>query len=675
MKEDDPTILDNQTSSPMRSRPTPDDMPSSRNGSGGPAWTPLKDESSMLSPRSSTVAPSSPADSDIDYGMTMMMTSPMQHLMAADANNIKGSRRSGGKILRSDDEDNPNGDGNGQYNYAEDVDRMRESDKGGSSKQRRTRAMVYVLGGVILTLVVAAVITAVLLLMDPTSNQTSSESSSSTTNDPPVTVVVTTTPVAPTTMMVPTRNSSSYVPSSVPSVQNLINGTTMTPTMNKDNSTSDTPTMSPVFVTSPTVSVAPTTSTNTNGTTNSTTIAPTPTLVATLTPVVVNTTNTPTVTPVSSGMSDGNDAIILPVLQSFLLPDDLNAITSDDSTSVYVQSYQYMISSDTYLASSSSGSSSSSSSFTDLQIFQRYILIVLNSLLPQSSSSSSSTAIRVNPAGDHCTWIGIACNTNNTDSITDGVVTDLVWTELRLQGTIPSTIQYLSSLTKLDLGTNELSGTIPEALYTNLTNLEHLYLHDNQLIGTLSNTGLALLSNLKHLFLNDNRLTGTLPQSLGSPGTNAASARPLEWLNLYNNSFTGRIPLNWNLRNVFLLDLGRNQLTGSIPADWIDHMFNLRILYLNHNRLSGSFPVNFPLIGNNRLWLLQVNDNQLTGVIPGGYNIRQMDLSEYQNNLFTSMDTLMCRNIVFVGGEMVSMRSDCGATCPCEFYCSADLCY
>ena len=326
-----------------------------------------------------------------------------------------------------------------------------------------------------------------------------------------------------------------------------------------------------------------------------------------------------------------------------------------------------MISSDTYLASSTS-------TYSELQVFQRYVLILLNSMLPPSPTATQ-IALRVNPASDHCAWIGITCNTNATDTISDGVVTDLVWSDNSLMGTIPSTIQYLSSLTKLDFGTNQLSGTIPEALYTNLTNLQHLYLHDNQFVGTLSNTGLQQFSNLKHLFLNDNRFTGTLPQNLGSQGSTAASARALQWLNLYNNSFVGSIPLNWNLRNVFLLDLGRNQLTGTIPADWVEDMFELRILYLNHNKLSGSFPTSFPLIGNNRLWLLQVNDNQLTGVIPGGYNIRQMDLTEYQNNLFTSMDTEMCRNIVFIGGEMISMRSDCGATCPCEYYCSADLCY
>lgn len=622
MKEDDPTVFENH-SSPVKGG-TSDGMPPSSNGGG--AWTPLKQDASITSPRS-TAGPSSPEDSDIDGGMI----SPMQHLMTDDSNNHKGGMNgtSSSKILRSDDE------------YYDVAIHDSDSDKQGPQKPSRKRAWYYFLGCVVLAIIAAAVVTTVLLLMEQNKNNSSSESSSST-NDPPVVVVVTEAPV-PAPVPVTTTGNTSYAPSSVPSL-NRINGTAA-PTINDRTNLNATATPT-LFVSTPTVP-----STNSTGSTMVPTFAP------------VNATTT---APVSAVVTEENAALVLPILQTFLMPSDFMAISSD-STSVFAQSYQYMISSDTFLASSSS-------TYTELQVFQRYIIIVLNSLL-KPSLSATQISVRVNPAGDHCTWIGVTCNTNTTDDISDGVVTDLVWTEHSLQGTIPSTIQYLSSLTKLDFGTNELSGTIPEALYTNLTNLEHLYLHDNEFSGTLSNTGLQLLSNLKHLFLNSNRFTGSLPQNLGSQGTTTDSARPLQWLNLYNNSFVGAIPLNWNLRNVFLLDLGRNQLTGSIPADWIDDMFELRILYLNNNKLSGSFPTNFPLIGNNRLWLLSVSDNQLTGVIPGGYNVRQMDLSEFQNNLFTSMDTLMCRNIVFIGGEMISMRADCGATCPCEYYCTADLCY
>ena len=85
--------------------------------------------------------------------------------------------------------------------------------------------------------------------------------------------------------------------------------------------------------------------------------------------------------------------------------------------------------------------------------------------------------------------------------------------------------------------------------------------------------------------------------------------------------------------------------------------------------------MNFTEIGNHRLWLLVVSDNLLTGVIPGGFSLQQMDGAEFQNNDFSSMDSLLCRNIVFNSGEMVALRSDCGATCPCNFFCGQNECY
>ena len=146
------------------------------------------------------------------------------------------------------------------------------------------------------------------------------------------------------------------------------------------------------------------------------------------------------------------------------------------------------------------------------------------------------------------------------------------------------------------------------------------------------------------------------------------------YLNLYNNSFTGKIPSGWNLRNLFYLDLGFNKLTGKVPTDWVTQMFALRVLYLSNNTLTGPLPTNFAQIGNNRLWLLSLNDNRLTGTMPGAYALRSLDLLEVQHNDFSAMDISLCRNIVFQFGEMASMRSDCQA-CPCDFFCGPGQCY
>lgn len=147
-----------------------------------------------------------------------------------------------------------------------------------------------------------------------------------------------------------------------------------------------------------------------------------------------------------------------------------------------------------------------------------------------------------------------------------------------------------------------------------------------------------------------------------------------EYITLYNNSFTGKIPTGWNLRKLYYLDLGHNALSGSIPTDWYDpntrdQMNFMSVLYLNHNRFSGEIAGNFSLIGKNRLSVLSINDNQFTGLLPGGFHERFLNILEAQNNRFVEMSMDICRNIVFNYGEMVMLRTDC-EICSCTLFCS-----
>src|SRR5450759_232282 len=80
--------------------------------------------------------------------------------------------------------------------------------------------------------------------------------------------------------------------------------------------------------------------------------------------------------------------------------------------------------------------------------------------------------------GTECTWFGVTCNIAGT------------------------------TVTGIDLGGNNLTGTLPANLNT-LTNLFDFYVYSNLLTGTIP--ALTGLTNLENFDVDSNQLTGTIP--------------------------------------------------------------------------------------------------------------------------------------------------------------------
>ena len=121
-------------------------------------------------------------------------------------------------------------------------------------------------------------------------------------------------------------------------------------------------------------------------------------------------------------------------------------------------------------------------------------------------------------ASHECEWYGVTCNANRT-------VTAIRWIDFLLPGRLPEDIGLLRELQVLDLGQNQLVGSIPNSLYR-MVGLEDLIMHSNRLTGTLSE-GIGALKSLRRVLLGENELRGTIPQFLGSPGAGSANVRPL----------------------------------------------------------------------------------------------------------------------------------------------------
>ncbi|RKZ50522.1 MAG: hypothetical protein DRR00_15010 [Candidatus Parabeggiatoa sp. nov. 3] len=175
-----------------------------------------------------------------------------------------------------------------------------------------------------------------------------------------------------------------------------------------------------------------------------------------------------------------------------------------------------------------------------------------------------------------CSWTGVTCS-----AVPPIKVTGIVRYSKNLSGTIPN-LSTLTNLQTLNLGNNQLSGTIPVEL-GNVDSLTSLGLNDNQLNGAIPNE-FGNLVNLMVLELSHNQLSGTIPTTLGGNMVNLIN------LALSNNQLSEKIPDELgDIANLAYLALQKNQLTGTIPPS-IGNLPSLKGLWLNDNQLSGTIP-------------------------------------------------------------------------------------
>uniref|UniRef100_A0ACD5V8T0 Uncharacterized protein n=1 Tax=Avena sativa TaxID=4498 RepID=A0ACD5V8T0_AVESA len=184
----------------------------------------------------------------------------------------------------------------------------------------------------------------------------------------------------------------------------------------------------------------------------------------------------------------------------------------------------------------------------------------------------------------------------------------------------------------LDLSNNNLSGRMPNWLFTNEAALAYLDLSNNSLVGSLDliwqhQTSLELLD------ISLNLVEGHLPKNIGLMFPN------LFFLDVSHNNISGRIPSSLcNIVAIRFLHLSNNKLRGDVPSCLFTH--TIIILKLSNNCLGGKILDGVSDFSN--MWQIYLDNNKFEGTLSRNFsgNLQVMDLhgnSKISGELDTSL--------------------------------------
>lgn len=165
-----------------------------------------------------------------------------------------------------------------------------------------------------------------------------------------------------------------------------------------------------------------------------------------------------------------------------------------------------------------------------------------------------------------------------------------------LSGTIPPSLGNLAHLTELNLFGNQLTGPIPDSLFSKLPK------------GSIANLGLS-----------HNKLTGNIPRSFGSV--------PFDSLYLQENNLSGDASfLFGKSKPLTQTSLSANSLAFDFGK--VEFPLSMNFLDISHNKIYGSIPNQEAP----NLSFLDVSYNQLCGKIPNVGKITEMPAYNYAHN-------------------------------------------
>eukprot|EP01018_Ginkgo_biloba_P006851 Gb_34421 [translate_table: standard] len=158
---------------------------------------------------------------------------------------------------------------------------------------------------------------------------------------------------------------------------------------------------------------------------------------------------------------------------------------------------------------------------------------------------------------------------------------------------------------------------VAECINGRVTKLVMEYMHLN---GTLTEESLNQLDQLRVLSLKGNALTGPIPDLSGLSN--------LKSLFLDHNKFTGSIPESLHsLHRLRVAILSDNSLSGEIPKSLLG-LQRLSVLQLQNNGLNGTIPA----FNQSTMKLFNVSNNRLSGAIPNTVAMSALNSSSFLGN-------------------------------------------
>ncbi|CAJ1930821.1 unnamed protein product [Cylindrotheca closterium] len=229
----------------------------------------------------------------------------------------------------------------------------------------------------------------------------------------------------------------------------------------------------------------------------------------------------------------------------------------------------------------------------------------------------------------------------------------------RLQGNLPSEVGLLTSLVTFDVSGNEFSGLPTEIGMMEKVN--KMILHNNKFEGPLPSE-IGQIRRLAQLEANDNSFD-SLPSEIGELVF-------CETLELQDNKIAGPIPTEiGEMRRLRLLDLGNNLLTGTIPTEFKRLKELKSRLSLASNRIRGSIPSEFGEL--DKLRIIDLRRNRLSGSVPEDLSgMKKISTIHLDNNDLDG--TIPAKLCALYGRTFPEFSADCADfddSCPCCSTC------